>query len=80
MAEAENPRSYMTVGRTCEMPQPPIAWNTQVRMNAAVIGSLKTALNWPVSQVFEVEDGCVFGRLFSKAILSGVVKKHDVSG
>lgn len=48
-------------------------------MKARVIGSLNMALNWAESQVLEVEEGCVLGRLFNKADFSCCDTKFDVS-
>lgn len=80
MAEPVRPSSRITVGKTVETPQPPMAWQIQIRVKVMVVGFLNSPLTCPKSQVFAFDDGCVLGRL-SRMILRSLSVSHlEVSG
>lgn len=51
------PSSKITVGRTVETPQPPIAWKIQMSVKLIVVGSLKSDLTCLEFHVFDVDVG-----------------------
>lgn len=70
----------MTVGRTKEIPQPPIPWVIQIMRKGTKVGSANRAFTWSRLNVLAFMVGACCGKSASMASLSGSVRNLTVSG
>jgi hypothetical protein len=78
IAVFEIPSSYMTVGSTKEIPQPPIPWVIHIIRNGTNVGLLNRVLICSRSNVFARIVGACFGRSAMIASLSSSERKLTV--
>lgn len=74
------PRSKMTVGRTKEMPHPPMPCNAQMKRNGTNVGSANRSLICWKLNVLEFIDGAWAGRSWRTSSRSDSVRNVEVSG